>query len=66
MNVVMVYCLDSGFRELMESCKLFMWDLFNGYVCSLIEVDVWGMVGILMVKFELLKWVWVVVGNDLL
>ena len=65
MNVVMVYRPDPGSRELMESRKPFMRDLFNGYARSLTEADVRGMAGILTVKSELLKRARAAAGNDL-
>lgn len=65
MNVVMVYRPDPGSKELMESRKPFMRDLFNGYARSLTEADVRGMAGILTVKSELLKRARAAAGNDL-
>jgi flagellar basal body-associated protein FliL len=65
MNVVMVYRPDPGSKELMESRKPFMRDLFNGYARSLTEADVRGMAGILNVKSELLKRARAAAGNDL-
>lgn len=65
MTLVMVYRPDEGAKELMESRKPFMRDLFNGYARSLTEADVRGMAGILTVKAELLKRARAAAGSDL-
>ncbi len=65
LSLVLVYSPEPGAKELIEERRLFMRDLFNGYLRGLTEADTRGTVGLLNVKSELLKRARAAVGNDL-
>lgn len=65
LSLVLVYSPEPGAKELIEERRLFIRDLFNGYLRGLTEADTRGTVGLLNVKSELLKRARAAVGNDL-